>query len=65
MKIWLDWYDHNPIMDKRGHKAQNPIDVKDTEGLTALHYAARFNKFNILSHLLLSEWKPGLSFITS
>ena len=39
-------------------KKQNPINVKDADGLTALHYAARFNKYQILQHLLLEE--PGL-----
>ena len=65
VKIWLHWYENNPITDKRGHKTQNPVDVKDAEGLAALHYAARFNKLKILSHLLQYEWKPGLSFIGS
>ena len=63
MKIWLDWYENNPITDKRGHKTQNPVDVKDAEGLTALHYAARFNKFEILRLLLQYQWKPGLSIL--
>ena len=51
MKIWLNHY-------KVEKRTKYPVDVKDADGLTALHYAARFNKFKILSHLVIE--KPGL-----
>lgn len=35
------------------------IDERDSEGFTALHYAARFNKFNIVQ-LLLDSGAGGL-----
>ena len=58
MKAWFAWYDANPVLDKKGVKEPFPINAKDREGLTALHYAARFNKFKILQHLLTE--KPGM-----
>ena len=59
MKAWFAWYDDNPILNKKGVKIPFPINVKDREGLTALHYAARFNKFEILKYLLVTE-QPGM-----
>ena len=55
IKEWLQFYENSR---KRGERKQNPIDVKDSEGLAALHYAARFNKFEILAYLLTEN--PGL-----
>ena len=52
MKEWLEWYENNPQTSRKGERF---IDKKDTDGLTALHYAARFNKFEIISQLLLAE----------
>lgn len=53
----MEWYEKHPIIDRRGRKKSNPIDEKDPDGLTALHYAARFNRFKILQHLLIES--PG------
>jgi len=52
----MDFYIH--LKDK-GQKIRNPTDVKDTDGLTALHYAARFNKFQVMAYLLTEN--PGVS----
>ena len=51
----MEWHNLHPIMDRRGRKKTNPIDEKDPDGLTALHYAARFNRFKILQYLLIEE----------
>jgi len=45
------------MVNKEG-KESNPIDEKDPDGLTALHYAARFNRFKILQYLLKED--PGV-----
>jgi len=39
-------------LKNRGEKIQNPNDIKDSDGLTALHYAARFNQYQIMEYLL-------------
>ena len=44
---------------EKGQEIQNPNNVKDLYGLTALHYAAKFNKFEIMAYLLTEE--PGVS----
>ena len=56
MKQWSAWF------ERKGLKLRNPIDQKDKEGLTALHYAARFNKVDIL-RLLLAEKPSELLFV--
>ena len=71
VKEWLDFYENQNVntnvekkkkmKGKNVEKKQNPIDVKDSEGLAALHYAARFNKFNVLAYLLIEN--PGLFYI--
>ena len=59
VKVWLELYSEESKRNlKRGKKQQNPVDEKDGDGLTALHYAARFNKFEILAQLLVEQ--PGL-----
>ena len=59
VKVWLELYNkENEKNRKRGKKQQNPVNEKDGDGLTALHYAARFNKFEILAYLLSEN--PGL-----
>ena len=37
------------LSEDNKHKALNK---KDAEGYTALHYAAKFNRFKILKHLI-------------
>ena len=54
----MEWYEQHPIIDRKGRKKSNPIDEKDPDGLTALHYAARFNRFKILQYLLTES--PGV-----
>ena len=59
VKVWLELYNkENEGNHKRGKKQQNSIDEKDGDGLTALHYAARFNRYNILAYLLYED--PGM-----
>ena len=58
VKEWLEWHENHPIIDRKGRKINNPISEKDPDGLTALHYAARFNRFKILQYLVSD--KPGV-----
>jgi len=54
----MEWYEYHPIINRSGHQKTNPVDEKDPDGLTALHYACRFNRFRILQYLLTE--KPGM-----
>ena len=58
VKVWLELYSKGSERNLKKKKLQNPVDEKDGDGLTALHYAARFNRLKILSQLLVEQ--PGL-----
>ena len=47
VRAWL-----NSVPDSRKRKLLN---AKDKHGFTAVHYAARFNRFKIMQLLLLDE----------
>ena len=47
VRAWLD-----TVSDQRKRKLLN---AKDKHGFTAVHYAARFNRFKIMQRLLLDE----------
>jgi len=56
VKQWMKFYGQRK---EKGQEIQNPNNVKDLYGLTALHYAAKFNKFEIMAYLLTEN--PGVS----
>lgn len=47
MKTWLT--------SLIGRKKKHIIDAKDSYGFTAMHYAARFNRFKIMQLLLSND----------